>query len=147
MPVLVEYTQTFLDKSWEWLKDPEIRELTMTPDFSREEQLNFFNGLPDRSDYWIRGLAEDDMPIGAMGLKHITTQEAEYWGYIGERAYWSRGIGNFMMQAAVDKAKELGLGRLYLFVDEHNQRAIQLYTRHGFQCVGTGEKEKYLLYL
>ena len=38
----VEYTEEFLDLSWEWLNDPEIKLLTMTPDFSREDQRAFF---------------------------------------------------------------------------------------------------------
>ena len=37
---LVEYTEEFLELSWLWLSDPEIKELTMTPDFTKKEQLN-----------------------------------------------------------------------------------------------------------
>ena len=147
MPVLVDYNLTFLDKSWEWLNDPDIRKLTLTPDFTREEQQAFYNSLPGRMDYWIKGLTENDLPIGAMGLKHITYQDAEFWGYIGDKRYWGKGIGSFMMLQAINKGKELGLDQLYLFVDELNQRAKQLYTRNGFHCIQPGSKEKYLINL
>ena len=33
------FDEIFLEKSWHWLRDPEIKWLTMTPDFTREEQL------------------------------------------------------------------------------------------------------------
>ena len=145
MPVLVDYNMTFLHKSWEWLNDPEIKTLTMTPDFTREDQLAFYNSLPDRKNYWIRGLMENDCPVGAMGLKHINNRNAEYWGYIGEKEFWGKGIGTFMMQQAIKKATELGLDQLYLFVDEENQRAKQLYAGNGFLCIGPGKMEKYLL--
>src|SRR6476620_3581377 len=114
MPQLTAYNQQFLEKSWIWLRDPEIKALTLTPDFTREEQLAFYHSLPERKNYWIRGILEDGVPVGAMGLKHISSTTAEYWGYIGEKAYWGKGIGSFMIAAAVEKAKQLGLTAIYL---------------------------------
>lgn len=35
------YNEDFLEKSWEWLNDEELKYLTMTPDFTRKDQ-NFF---------------------------------------------------------------------------------------------------------
>ena len=72
MPDLVDFSIEFLEKSWEWLNDPVIKALTMTPDFTREDQENFFKNLPYKDDYWIRGITENNLPIGVMGLKHIT---------------------------------------------------------------------------
>lgn len=46
----VEYSIEFLELSWEWLNDSEIKSLTMTPDFTREEQIVFFRKLPFRQD-------------------------------------------------------------------------------------------------
>ena len=147
MPVLVDYSLIFLDKSWEWLNDPEIKALTMTPDFTREQQLSFFESLPERKNYWIRGIAEDGIPAGAMGLKHITDHDAEYWGYIGEKKFWGKGIGSFMIGEAIKKAKLLGLRQLYLHVDPQNERAKQLYIRKGFQLNTIADTEKYYLQL
>lgn len=147
MNALVNYDMIFLDKSWEWLNDPEIKALTMTPDFTRIGQVKFFKHLPERKDYWIRGIINNGEPIGAMGLKHITNDTAEYWGYIGEKKYWGKGIGAFMMSEAVSRAKTLGLKELYLFVNDQNTRARKLYLNQGFKLSEGGEIEKYIFRL
>jgi RimJ/RimL family protein N-acetyltransferase len=145
MPFLVNYNIVFLNKSWEWLNEPEIKALTMTPDFTKEEQLKFYKQLANKQDYWIKGIIEEDIPIGAMGLKHINTHNAEYWGYIGEKKYWGKMIGVYMLQQAILKAKELGLNQIYLIVHSNNTRAKKLYIKMGFQLSIAGEQEKYCL--
>ena len=42
---LVDYTLDYLELSWKWLNDPEIKVLTNTPDFSLDQQLKWFNSL------------------------------------------------------------------------------------------------------
>ncbi len=146
---LVKYDRRFLEKSWEWLNDPEIKTLTLTPDFTKEDQVNFYKTLSDRKNYWIRGLLEDDLPIGVMGLKNINTSErlAEYWGYIGEKEYWGKGIGKFLINQAFSKAKELKLTKLYLKVSHENIRAKNLYLKMGFQILSSDKVEKYMIAL
>ena len=134
------FDETFLEQSWHWLCDPEIKRLTMSPDFNREEQLDWFARLPERTDYLIWGLACDGIPIGVLGLKHITPNEAEYWGYIGDRAYWNTGLGGEMLCFIFSQAKKMGLNELYLKVHRDNARAIRLYTRFGFKTV-SADKE------
>lgn len=147
MASLVEYDREFLSKSWIWLNDPEMKALTLTPDFSKEEQLTFYDNLQGRKDYWIRGVIENGIPIGAMGLKNITAQKAEYWGYIGDKSYWGKGIGVFMLNAAINQAKILKLAQLHLIVSNENLRAKALYLNNGFQLLETGRTEKYFLIL
>ena len=129
------FDDSFLERSWQWLNDPEIKWLTMKPDFTREEQLRWFAGLSGRSDYLIYGISCAGVPIGAMGLKHIAGDSAEYWGYIGDRDYWGTGLGREMMRFIFDQARQRGLNKLYLKVRNDNVRAIHLYTRVGFQIV------------
>lgn len=150
MPGIVDYNEIFLEKSWDWLNDPEIRSLTLTTEFSRDDQMKFFNSLADRKDYWIKGVVEDEVPVGAMGLKNIDHESgnAEYWGYVGEKKYWGKGIGKFMLQMAVEKAKQLNLQSIYLHVAPFNQRAIALYKKTGFTlCGASAGVEKYILQL
>jgi RimJ/RimL family protein N-acetyltransferase len=149
MPSLVDYDRNFLEKSWEWLNDPEIKALTMTPDFTREDQLHFYNSLHLKKNYWIKGIMEDGSLIGAMGLKNIDTKksEAEYWGYIGEKAYWGKGIGKFMISEAVFNARQMMLDHLYLKVDPKNNIAKKLYLGAGFILVKTGNVELYKITL
>ncbi len=145
MPRLVDYNSIFLEKSWEWLNDLEIKTLTLTPDFTKEEQSVFFNSLKARNDYWIKGIIEDNIPIGVIGLKHINSSEksAEYWGYIGEKEYWGKGIGKFMIEESLKKAEELGLTKIFLNVSGQNTRAKKLYQKMGFKIICSGHIEQY----
>jgi RimJ/RimL family protein N-acetyltransferase len=129
------FDERFLERSWQWLQDAEIKRLTMTPDFTRDQQRQWFNRLPEMKDYRIWGLLCEGAPIGAVGLKHITGEDAEYWGYIGERDYWGAGLGAEMMRFIFGQAQALGLRELYLTVHKDNVRAAGLYTKAGFRTV------------
>lgn len=129
---LVPYDRSCLDKSWEWLNDPEIRALTMTPKFTREDQLAFYDSLSSRSDYHIWGVSYQGRVVGAAGLKNVRDELAEYWGYIGERELWGRGLGKLLMRQVESKAKQLGFCKLDLWVSLANPRAIALYRKMGY---------------
>ena len=127
------FDERFLEKSWHWLHDPEIKALTLSPDFTREDQLRWFNRLPSMKDYLIWGLICEGQPVGAVGLKHLTKTEGECWGYIGERSHWGSGFGRQMYEFIFDQARKLGLRELYLIVGSENARAIHLYEKFGFR--------------
>jgi RimJ/RimL family protein N-acetyltransferase len=129
---LVPYSLEYLDLSWHWLNDPEIRELTMTPAFTREQQRAFFESLACRTNYHVWGVALDGKPIGAAGLKNQRNELAEYWGYLGEKEYWGMGLGRELILLVEDKAMELGLSSLELKVSKKNLHAIRLYQSMGF---------------
>ena len=130
---LTPYCEIYLEKSWTWLRDPEIKALTMTPDFDRNDQRQFFNGLADRLDYKIWGVElAGEGPIGAAGLKNIAGGSAEYWGYLGEKSAWGQGLGKQMLAAIEVEAAAMGIYQLYLNVTHDNLRAICLYERAGY---------------
>ena len=128
----VEYSRDFLEKSHEWLNDKEIKELTMTPDFTVEQQELFFNSLSIRSNYFIKGIKYNDLLIGACGLKNITELDGEYWGYIGEKKFWGQGIGKEMLKFIIEVSNEKKLDSIYLRVSPKNERAKNLYIKYGF---------------
>lgn len=130
---LETYDMTCLDKSWAWLNDPEIKKLTMTPVFTREDQFKFFERLPHRTDYRIWSVVLDGTElIGAAGFKNHRGSLAEYWGYIGEKQYWNKGFGRSLIEAVELKARESGVFDLDLKVSTANLRAIALYEKVGF---------------
>lgn len=131
----VDYNRQFLSLSHKWLSDKEIKHLTNTPDVTRESQEIWFSSLHGRNDYYIKGVLFNGRPIGACGLKHITSTDGEYWGYIGEKDYWGKGIGGRMMAFIEECAKSLGLRQIYLHVLKDNERAIRLYTKNGYRAV------------
>lgn len=133
----VEYSKNFFDYSKEWLADREIKWLTVTPDIDDETREKWFRELKDRTDYYIWGIAVDKIPVGAVGIKHIDYENktGEYWGYIGNKEYWGRGIGKKMVEHMCEEAKKLGLDTLSLKVAEYNHRAIHLYSKQGFEMI------------
>ncbi len=130
---LEPYDRTYLNLSWEWLRDSEIKALTLTPDFTREQQLTFFDTLSSRADYRIWGVAADDgEKIGAAGIKHIDGPDGEFWCYIGERAWWGRGIGGRILELCEDKARLFGVERLIMIAAASNARSVKAFEKMGF---------------
>lgn len=134
----VFFDKVFLEKSYEWLTDPEIKAMTCTPDITREEQEKWHQSLPYRKDYSIWGIKIDRSPIGAVGLKNIDYEKGvgEYFGYIGEKQFWGMGIGTEMLIFIKEKAVALRLRSLELKVHPSNIRAIRLYKKFGFKYEG-----------
>jgi RimJ/RimL family protein N-acetyltransferase len=126
------YDERFLECSWQWLQDPQIAHLTMTPPFAREQQRAWFARLPGRTDYLVWGIALDRRPIGVFGIKNIEQTRGEYWGYLGEKDCWGRGFGRWMIAESVERARQRGLRELVLRVAKWNPRAQTLYQRCGF---------------
>ena|SRR5271157_4436473 len=134
MPVkLVEYDRRYLLASRRWLRDPEIASLTMTPPFSDDDQERWFLRLPSKADYAVWGVELDGIPIGVAGLKNITPERAEYFGYLGEKWAWGAGHGTEMLLSTIGEAKARGCHRICLRVWRENHRAIALYRRQGFE--------------
>nr|WP_269457175.1 GNAT family N-acetyltransferase [Pseudomonas pohangensis] len=141
---MVKYDERFLKLSWEWLNDPEIKALTMTPDFTRLQQLEFYKSLDGRSNYKIFGVMFGAELVGACGLKNIEAEVAELWLYIGVKKYWGIGIGREVVNFLEGEAASIGLKGLYLKVAVSNISAQTLYKKNGFKEVIT-EAESYLV--
>ncbi len=67
----VSYDRRFLDLSWQWLNDPDVRKLARVSAFSKDDQIRFFESLPLRQDYRLWGTEFDGVPVGAFGLRHM----------------------------------------------------------------------------
>ena len=50
---------------------------------------------------------------------------------------WGKGVGQFLLDAALDFAKEKGKTFVWLGVWEHNTRAIRFYEKNGFKSFGS----------
>lgn len=131
----VKYDKNFLVKSWDWLNDKEIKEMTATPDFTRSEQLIWFKQLEYKNNYYIRGIKYNNVEIGVVGLKNIENSIGEYWGYIGEKEYWGKKIGEKMLEYIEAYSKKINLEKIYLKVLKNNSRANNLYRKKGFTLI------------
>lgn len=136
----VKFDIRFLEKSYEWLSDNEIRQLIDSPKISKAEQMCWFQNLPNKKDYYIKGVLVDKKPVGCVGIKHIDITRGEYWGYIGEKSYWGKGIGSLMVTQMIKDANEkFCLKELILKVLISNKRAVGLYKKIGFSIVDSDE--------
>jgi RimJ/RimL family protein N-acetyltransferase len=57
-------------------------------------------------------------------------------GLMVSASHRQRGIGRALLETAVDWAKEVGIEKLELHVFPHNEPAIRLYERFGFEREG-----------
>ncbi|HHQ4690475.1 GNAT family N-acetyltransferase [Aeromonas veronii] len=128
---IVTYSREFLDLSWHWLNDPEIKKLTGTPDFTKQQQEDFFASLP-RSNYLVWGLMYQNKPIGVIGLKNINDVSAEYFGYIGEKSCWGKGFFSKILALILCECKKLNINYVYLHVAVDNHMANKSYIKNGF---------------
>ena len=130
---LVDYDSTYFDLSKVWLMDSELNHLIHAGTIpSDEERAQWFQSLKSRTDYLIWGVEYNGEPVGVCGLKKILDGQAEYWGYIGEKNLWGKGLGKTMMAEIFRKAKDLNINRVYLRVRKYNPRAYKMYLKIGF---------------
>lgn len=126
------FDEVMLEHSFKWVNDPEIQSLIQGVPVTRQEQREWFEKLPTRNNFIIWGIRCKEIPVGAFGIKNISGDVGEYWGYIGDKAYWGMGIGSWMMKTVIMLAREKKLKKLYLKVLRNNHRAVNLYLKWGF---------------
>lgn len=81
--------------------------------------------------------------IGACAIEDIQkrNRRAEIGIVIGDKRFWSKGLGRDAMRTLIDYAfKKLKLHRLSLDVYDYNPRAIQLYKKLGFKKEGVARE-------
>lgn len=140
---LVEYNEEFLEKSFCWLNDEELKYLTMTPDFTKRQQEDFYKSLASRKDYFIYGVSFLGDSIGACGLKNFIDDKAELWLYIGNKKHWGKGLGKKIMVFLENEAIQKGLDKLYLRVLKENKVAINLYKKLNY--IDIEEHDEYIV--
>ena len=137
MLTFTAFDKEFLAMSWNWLNDPEIKHLTDTPSFTEEDQAAWFQGLRMRNDYKVWGMQLRERKIGVVGLKNICKVSAEYFGYIGEKDLWGRGLGAEMLDYAETQGAALGISVILAKILADNSRAYRLHKSASFVNLGT----------
>lgn len=127
-----DFTREVLDKSWEWLNDPQLKRQVFVPDFDRASQVKWFESLPHRKDYFIKSIWCGEKPIAVFGIRNITQQDGEVFGYIGEKEYWGKTIGVQGVQYLIEYARSIHLESLYAIMLRDNLSSYKLHRRLGF---------------
>lgn len=84
-----------------------------------------------------------DEAIGICGLVNVDMvhRHANFGIFIGDKAWWNKGIGTEATQLILDHAfNNLNLNNVSLEVYAFNQRAISCYEKVGFKFVGRRRK-------
>lgn len=134
---MVEFDEKMRDHSWEWLQDDELRALTAASELTREQQLEWFRRIPERTDYLIKGVVAGGEPVAVFGLKNIEGSSAEYFAFIGPESRRGTGIGRFMHDNMVALAIGRGINRIWGAAN--NPRTYGAHLHFGWY--DTGEKD------
>ena len=78
----------YLDKSFEWLQNPELLFLIASEPVSREAQEKWFLSLPHNPTYKIWGVSCNNEPFGVCGIRSIDGSSGELFCYIGDKKMW-----------------------------------------------------------
>ncbi len=129
----------------QWLNDPQVR-LYLNVDLplslaSEEQWFEKVLQLPAEEQPLAIEVQERDLwkPIGNTSFQHINwrARSAEIGLFIGEKAYWNKGLGTQDMLLMVRHGFEtLNFHRIHLQVFADNQRAIRCYEKVGFVLEG-----------
>lgn len=142
--VFEKFDEYYFNDSLNWLKDQEIKLMMDAPDFTSISQNYWFQNLPHRHGYLIWGINYLGRRIGSCGLKSISCHSAEYWGYIGNKNLWGKGLGKVILIKCIQVATDLRLDNLYLKVINSNERAINLYLNFDFKVYN---QDDYYIYM
>jgi RimJ/RimL family protein N-acetyltransferase len=114
--------------------EPDERETTV------EEQRSAIHDLLATGNSTVLLAEVDGQLVGYVGCYGGEFRRVRHVGYVvaGVRtAYSGRGIGTLLFEALEGWARQRGMQRLELTVQEHNQAGIRLYRKMGFQVEGT----------
>ncbi|MEK4667783.1 GNAT family N-acetyltransferase [Niallia sp. FSL R7-0271] len=77
------------------------------------------------------------------GALKRTTHRADF-GICVLKEFWGYGIGTLLLKSTIEWADSIPLKKLSLSVLETNQKAISMYTKHGFEVEGILKNDKRL---
>ncbi|MGV3767084.1 MAG: GNAT family N-acetyltransferase [Chitinophagaceae bacterium] len=70
--------------------------------------------------------------IGTVGLKNIGNGVMELTKMAVDEAFHGLGAGKFLCRNAIEKAKEMKMGKLILYSQTKLETALAIYRKHGF---------------
>jgi RimJ/RimL family protein N-acetyltransferase len=127
-----------------WRRDPELRHGALWSDaaFGPREARRWLRAVSDSAPASRITLAielrDSARLVGLTNLTRIDRRGGTaYFGIvIGEKDCWGRGVARESLRLMLGRAASLGLRKVLLEVAADNPRAVELYTRAGFQIEG-----------
>lgn len=146
-PLQPEHVAHFYD----WLRDPEViaYSLSAFQAMKTSEQIDqWFAVTLQQQNNLNLGiyLAETNALIGYAGLSGISTTNysGEYFIFIGEKAWWGKGVGTAVTKQIVRVGfTTYQLNRIMLTVSELNTGGVKAYANAGFVVEGRLRQASY----
>lgn len=133
-----------------WMSDREVTRYMERGTFplSREVHLQRYEELLSASDELEMAVVTkaDDTTVGVAGLHRIAwiVRSAEFRILLGDRQCWGAGLGTEALHLFVAYAFEyLNLEKVWLGVNEENERAVASYEKAGLAREGVLRREIY----
>lgn len=130
-----------LDIIWKWYNDREVMYYWNEPyRFVTRDELaaRYLDGMsaPSSRSHWLLIATVEGIPIGRIGyvdLNHLN-RRAELAIQLGEPSYWGQGYGSDALRAFLAYLFDgLNLWKVWLQVNEGNERARRAYRKTGFK--------------
>lgn len=126
---------------YKWSLDKEVTKFLSVPEkyppFTKEETIKWIQACIDGTNGYLQKsiLTEDNMHIGWVDLKNFDkiNNNAELGITIGDKYYWGKGYGAAAIIEMLHFGfEELNLHKIWLRVDQDNEKAINSYKKIGF---------------
>lgn len=134
----------------EWINDDEVTRLLYRGDRPAQLDLLVEEWERERRDPACTAFAvcdkQDDRFLGTTGLYgiHPIMRYAEFRVFIGDKAWWNRGIGTECARLMVVYGLEkLNLNKIWLGVNADNVGGVRAYEKAGFVHEGVLRQEQY----
>lgn len=113
---------------------------------SIEEEKNEFKNFTSKNFMLVAVI--DGKIVGSCSLRTRESRvRLQHRGTIGItilKEYWGRGIGRYLFEVLIERAKNSGMKKLELEVRTDNERAIALYKKMGFEIEGQIKSAVYI---
>lgn len=137
---IADFSQQTFYETFAQYNTPENMQMFLAQQFTREKLMNEV-GMP--GNYFFLAYEGDDM-VGYLKLREGEqptgleyTKSIEIGRIYAATNAIGKGVGKLLMHTAIDTARSMQKEVIWLGVWEHNQRAIDFYTKWGFEKFGT----------
>lgn len=119
-----------------------VFDVPFTVEAEREYILNF----PQRGVFHVAICSQDQKAVGFQSMEPFAlyTHAFDHVGVIGtyvELSYRRQGVAQCLFEATFEAAKRKGYEKIFTFVRADNPAALATYLHHGFQRIGTAQRQ------
>ena len=124
-----EFKDIFRKINYEW-----IEKYFQVTDLDKKAFDNPQTEIIDKEGFIFLAQYEDQI-VGSAALEKITNQQYALTRMSVDVNYQGKKIGQFLIETAIKKAKELNVNSIVLYTNQNLISALNLYFKNGFRAV------------